>query len=104
MDGSQTAQLNCLDIDATGDRFVSGGDDKLVKLWNYDEGNCYYVGVGHSEAITRLKISPDQKTIVSVGEGMVYDVWCMTYMFDVWCMMYDVWCMTYLCVMYDVWC
>jgi cilia- and flagella-associated protein 52 len=54
---------------------VSGGEDKLVKIWNYDEGICYSHGTGHSGAITRIKFSPDQKFIVSVGsEGAIF-IW-----------------------------
>jgi WD40 repeat protein len=33
---------------------------------------CYYEGEGHSGSITKVKISPDQKTIISVGnEGAI---------------------------------
>lgn len=38
-----------------GEHFVSGGEDKLVKLWGYDEGLCYFSGTGHSGTITRVK-------------------------------------------------
>jgi len=37
-----------------GEHFASGGEDKVVKLWGYDEGLCNYVGVGHSGAITKV--------------------------------------------------
>ena len=44
-----------------------------MKIWNYDEGVCYYEGEGHSGSITRIKLSPDQKTIISVGnEGAIF--------------------------------
>lgn len=39
----------------------------MVKIWSYDEGLCYFIGAGHSGAITKITISPDQRTIVSVG-------------------------------------
>jgi hypothetical protein len=29
-------------ITESGDYFVSGGQDKRVKLWDYDEGICYF--------------------------------------------------------------
>ena len=45
----------------------------LFRSWNYDEGICYYAGEGHSGAINKLKISPDQRKIVTVGsEGAVF--------------------------------
>jgi hypothetical protein len=37
-----------------GEHFASGGEDKVVKLWGYDEGINYYIGIGHSGAITRV--------------------------------------------------
>ena len=39
-----------------GDHFVSGGGDKLVKLWGYDDGMCYYNGLGHSGSIVKVLI------------------------------------------------
>lgn len=38
----------------SGDHFVSGGGDKSVKLWGYDDGMCYYNGVGHSGSIVKV--------------------------------------------------
>lgn len=30
------------------------GEDKLVRLWGYDDGSCYYKGVGHAGTINRV--------------------------------------------------
>ncbi|KAL4465728.1 hypothetical protein ABPG72_015129 [Tetrahymena utriculariae] len=77
LDGSEEGEVNALSITKEGEHFVSGGEDKLVKLWGYDEGIKYYSGTGHSGAITRLQISPDQRTVVSVGaEGAIF-IWKM---------------------------
>jgi WD40 repeat protein len=76
-DGSDDDTINCLDITEDGEAFVSAGADKLVKVWGYDEGYCYSQGVGHSGVITQCKISPDQRTIVTVGdEGGIF-LWTM---------------------------
>ena len=64
-----------MDIDAAGKALVSGGLDKLVKVWLYDEGTCAAVGAGHSGAISKVRLSPDGRTIVSVGaEGAIF-IW-----------------------------
>lgn len=77
LDGSESGELNALAITEAGEHFVSGGEDKIVKLWDYDEGICYYRGVGHSGAITKIAIAPNQKFFVSTGvEGGIF-VWKM---------------------------
>lgn len=38
----------------SGEYFVSGGEDKEVKIWNYDEGVCKYAGFGHSNSINKV--------------------------------------------------
>ena len=54
LDGSDSGEINAIAITKEGEHFVSGGEDKLIKLWNYDEGISYYTGVGHSGTITRV--------------------------------------------------
>jgi len=74
-DGSEDADVNTLHINSDGHFFVSGSSDKKVVLWNYDEGSKYYEGEGHSGAVTKVFISPDEQRIISVGtEGGIY-VW-----------------------------
>jgi len=59
LDGSDSGEINALAITKEGDYFVSGGEDKKIKLWDYDEGISYFSGIGHSGAITRIALSPD---------------------------------------------
>jgi WD40 repeat protein len=54
IDGSDEGEVNALAVTKEGEHFISGGEDKEVKLWGYDEGICYYTGTGHSGAITRV--------------------------------------------------
>jgi WD40 repeat protein len=62
-----------LDITGDGSHFVIGGSDKIVKVYKYEEGEVAYVGMGHSTDITKVRISPDSKYIVSVStEGAVF--------------------------------
>lgn len=56
LDGSQSGELNALAIMQEGEHFISGGEDKVVRLWDYDEGISYYSGVGHSGGITKVRI------------------------------------------------
>jgi WD40 repeat protein len=73
IDGSELAEVNALHINGDGRFFASGGGDKRVNLWNYDEGSKYFEGIGHSGAVQALQISPDEQRIVSVGtEGGIF--------------------------------
>ena len=56
LDGSDSGEVNALAITKEGEHFVSGGEDKRIKVWDYDEGICYYTGIGHSGNITRVRI------------------------------------------------
>lgn len=66
IDGGEEAMI-CLDIVQKGDFFVSGSKDKSLKLWHYDNGIAVAVGLGHSGTVKAVKVSPDERTIVSVG-------------------------------------
>ncbi|XP_057311952.1 cilia- and flagella-associated protein 52-like isoform X2 [Hydractinia symbiolongicarpus] len=67
LDGTKSGSINGLDISPDGIYFVTGGEDKLLKVWKYNEGEVTHVGVGHSGEITRLKVCPLQKHIISVS-------------------------------------
>jgi len=66
IDGGEN-QMTCLDITSDGEYFISGSKDKTVKLWHYDNGLTVGEGRGHSGNIKQVKVSPDEKSIVSVG-------------------------------------
>ncbi|CAD8178148.1 unnamed protein product [Paramecium pentaurelia] len=72
LDGSEEGEFNALAITKEGEHFVSGGEDKEVKLWGYDEGICYFKGQGHSITITRITISPDQKLLYQLEQKEPY--------------------------------
>ena len=73
LDGSDSGEINALAITHEGEHCVSGGEDKKVKIWDYDEGICGWEGIGHSGGITKVAMSPDQSFIVSVGsEGAIF--------------------------------
>ncbi|KAJ1130550.1 hypothetical protein NDU88_008901 [Pleurodeles waltl] len=67
LEGSMSGSVNGMDISSEGEHFVTGGDDKLIKVWNYNEGEVTHVGIGHSGSITRLRICPFNKCIISVS-------------------------------------
>jgi len=77
LDGSETAAVNTLNLTSDGEHFVSGGADKVVRVWHYDQGYCLRVGLAHSGVITKCLVSPDQQNIVSVGDEGAIMIWKM---------------------------
>ncbi|XP_010017376.1 PREDICTED: WD repeat-containing protein 16, partial [Nestor notabilis] len=75
VEGSVSGSINGMDITSDGAFFVTGGDDHLVKVWDYKGGAVTHVGVGHSGNITRLKICPGKKNIVSVSADGAILLW-----------------------------
>ncbi|NXL84808.1 CFA52 protein, partial [Alectura lathami] len=75
LEGSPSGSINGMDITSDGTYFVTGGDDRLVRVWDYSEGTVTHVGVGHSGNITRLKICPGNKHIVSVSADGAILLW-----------------------------
>lgn len=75
LDGSDEGEINALAITREGEHFVSGGEDKIVKVWDYDQGLCTNIGLGHSGAITKIAFAPDQRTIISVGADGAIFIW-----------------------------
>uniref|UniRef100_A0A336M2Q3 Cilia- and flagella-associated protein 52 n=1 Tax=Culicoides sonorensis TaxID=179676 RepID=A0A336M2Q3_CULSO len=63
--GSKTGPVNFIDIDSSGDQFVSCGDDQIVRLWDYQKGEELCNGVGHAGVVTVCKYAPNGKFIVS---------------------------------------
>ncbi|GFS23246.1 cilia- and flagella-associated protein 52 [Elysia marginata] len=68
LEGAKAGAINFMDITADKSFFVTGGEEKLLKLWLYREGEVTHVGRGHSASILRIRIAPDNKSIVSVSE------------------------------------
>jgi len=75
--GPNGGGVNSLDIIGEGEHFASGGDDKLVKVFDYDEGVCIAKGTGHSGFVTNVKIAPNREFVVSVGTEGAIMIWDM---------------------------
>ena len=55
--------------------YVSGSADKSVKVWHYDDGIPIRIGWGHSDVINCVRISPDERCIVSAGQDGGLFLW-----------------------------
>ncbi|CAE8690654.1 unnamed protein product [Polarella glacialis] len=77
LEGSDEGELTTLSMSKSGSHYVTGGEERLVKLWDYDRGVCDYLGVGHSGSITCAAIAPDQTFIVTTGTEGAILIWTM---------------------------
>lgn len=75
IDGSDSSEVTSICTDAQGVLLVTGGGDKLVRVWHYDDGTCTHKGQGHSGTVTRVLVAPDRSRVVSVGEEGGVFVW-----------------------------
>eukprot|EP00762_Andalucia_godoyi_P002084 ANDGO_02593.mRNA.1 Cilia- and flagella-associated protein 52 len=58
--------------------FATGGTDQVVRLWDTRTGRVLNEGPGHSGTICRVRFSPDDRQLVSVGSDgcmFVWNVW-----------------------------
>ncbi|XP_047434810.1 cilia- and flagella-associated protein 52 isoform X2 [Mugil cephalus] len=67
LDGSQSGAINGMHISQDGHHFVTGGDDKLVKVWDYMEGVVTHVGIAHGASISSIKVCSNNRTLVSTS-------------------------------------
>ncbi|KAM4594295.1 cilia- and flagella-associated protein 52 [Fundulus diaphanus] len=66
-EGSQSGAINSLHITQDGSHFVTGGDDKQVKVWDYMLGNVTHVGMPHGASITCTSICSNNCILVSAS-------------------------------------
>lgn len=67
LNGSKIGSINSLDISLDQKYFISGGEDKLLKIWKYQEGTVSHIGFGHCSTITKVRISPNGNYIASTS-------------------------------------
>ncbi|XP_023119492.2 cilia- and flagella-associated protein 52 [Amphiprion ocellaris] len=73
LEASQSGAINSMHISQDGKHFVTGGDDKLVKVWDYMAGAVTYVGIGHGGSITSVKICDNNRILVSTSaDGAIF--------------------------------
>ncbi|XP_061393419.1 cilia- and flagella-associated protein 52 [Musca vetustissima] len=77
LQGSGKSSVNHIDINATGDYFVSVGSDQMVKLWEYNRGIVVAQGSEHASAVKSVAFSPCGKFFVSGCSDGCIIIWDM---------------------------
>ncbi|KAB8333912.1 NACHT domain-containing protein [Scytonema tolypothrichoides VB-61278] len=58
-----------------GQLLASTSDDKTVRLWDVDAGECLITLQGHSHPVESVVFSPDDKILVSVSHDQTVRLW-----------------------------
>lgn len=74
-EGSKLGPVNCLDVNNTGEYFISSGTDMVVRLWNYELGEVIAHGHGHAGVVTACKFYPNGKFLVTGGADGAIFIW-----------------------------
>eukprot|EP00172_Hildenbrandia_rubra_P000517 Plantae.Rhodophyta-Hildenbrandia_rubra.ctg12622.p1 GENE.Plantae.Rhodophyta-Hildenbrandia_rubra.ctg12622~~Plantae.Rhodophyta-Hildenbrandia_rubra.ctg12622.p1 ORF type:complete len:944 (-),score=142.09 Plantae.Rhodophyta-Hildenbrandia_rubra.ctg12622:380-3211(-) len=77
LEGQDSAGVNCLDYYPGGDKpyLVTGGDDKLVRIWDYQTKTCLQALEGHTHNVSSVMFLPDRPLIVSGSEDGNVILW-----------------------------
>ncbi|KAK3575656.1 hypothetical protein QTP86_031627 [Hemibagrus guttatus] len=75
LEASQSGAINSMDISADGQHFITGGDEKLVKVWRYAEGDVTHVGVGHSGSISSVCLCPNHRFLITTSTDGAVLIW-----------------------------
>lgn len=72
--------VNCVDYFAGGDRpyLISGADDKLVKIWDYQTKSCVQTLEGHTHNVSAVCFHPELPIIISGSEDGTLRIWHST--------------------------
>ncbi|XP_015251024.1 PREDICTED: cilia- and flagella-associated protein 52 [Cyprinodon variegatus] len=64
-EGSQSGAINSLDITKDGNHFVTGGDDRLLRVWDYLQGSITHTSMPHAASITCTRICSKNCILIS---------------------------------------
>ena len=76
LDGHEKG-VNCVDYFSSGDRpyIISGADDKLVKIWDYQTKSCVQTLEGHTHNISAACFHPELPIIITGSEDGTLRIW-----------------------------
>uniref|UniRef100_H3CIU6 Cilia- and flagella-associated protein 52 n=1 Tax=Tetraodon nigroviridis TaxID=99883 RepID=H3CIU6_TETNG len=75
LEGLLAGSITAMDISPSGSHFVTGGDDNLVRVWDYMEGVVTHVGTAHGGSITSIKLCSNSSTLISTSADGAIVLW-----------------------------
>lgn len=76
MDGHEKG-VNCVDYYHGGDKpyLISGADDRVAKIWDYQNKTCVQTLEGHASNISAVAFHPELPVILTGSEDGTVRVW-----------------------------
>jgi len=79
---AEAGQIDSIALSVDGRHAVSGGPDKIVRVWDLGSGYCIGSFAGHVDAITTVDLSADARYALSGGREGSIKVWFLDWDLD----------------------
>lgn len=70
-----TGWVRSVDVDPSNDWFVSGGNDRMIKIWDLASGVLRMTLTGHTHNVRAVRVHPQFKYLFSAGEDNMVKCW-----------------------------
>ncbi|CDJ56454.1 WD domain, G-beta repeat-containing protein, putative [Eimeria maxima] len=72
---AEEGDVNCITYHPKSNLVCTGGDDRFLRLWDYDSGDCIVQARWHADTVRCACFSPDGSVLVSGGDSGVIHFW-----------------------------
>ena len=72
---AHASQIASVTWSPDSEHIASGGDDKVVQIWDATTGRSIFTCRGHTARINAVAWSPDGQSIVSAGDDRALQIW-----------------------------
>jgi pleiotropic regulator 1 len=70
-----TGWVRSVDVDPSNEWFVTGGTDRLIKIWDLASGMLRVTLTGHTHNVRAVRVHPHMKYLFSAGEDNMVKCW-----------------------------
>ena len=79
VEASEAGPVLCVAVHPNGNILASGGADKQVTLWRYNEGTRFATGRQHTGEVTRCMFTADGQRLISADSHGALCFWDITH-------------------------